>query len=491
MVKYSVTDKTTKYAVTEQFEKFGPQKVLADFATKLRYEDLPKDVVLQAKKILLHTIGVSLSGYQLKLGKTYLDLAKMMGTGKKEATIIGDGSKVSVLQAAFANGILADMMDWEDIQMHFGDGHGSAIVIPTALAMGEYINASGKEVLTAIVAAWEVMVRLEQASTGSESFLEKTFVWSGMPCSEFKSFAAAIAAGRLLKINFDQMVTAIGIAGLYSHPIVNSSGCATKAEAYHGIYGWTNLAGVFAAFHAQRGITGYETLLEGRKGYWRMIGMDSCDTDIMTVGLGKDYYIMENEFKHWPAECGIQNILDGVDILMKKHGIKGQDVKEVHVTNAMPFDVPDYYPEVRKPESLIDAQFSLPYTIALLLSGEKVGAGWYTEEKFNDPKIKELMGKVKIEKLFDVVECWKLNKQQFSWMTTTITISTKDGKRYSETVTEPKGHPKNPLTLDEHKALFRTAASDTIGEPKIGRIIKMIDELEKVDDISELVGLLH
>ena len=117
-------------------------KVLADYAVKLKYEDLPKEVIQQVKLLTLHTVGVALASYPMEQAKKTLALAKSWGSGQKESTLFGEGTKVSSVSAAFANGTMADVLDWEDCSW---TGHPSACAIPAALAFGERIRASGRE----------------------------------------------------------------------------------------------------------------------------------------------------------------------------------------------------------------------------------------------------------------------------------------------------------------------------------------------------------
>ena len=206
-------------------------KQLADYAVKLQYQDLPKDVVEQAKMLTLHTLGVALAACPTEQGKNAIALAKEMGGQKKEATILGDGSKVPCAQAAFANGALADILDWEDCSW---TGHPSACVIPTALAFGERCGASGKDYITSVVTAYEVYERIAMACQPSENWDHMKKGW-GLCC--WAIYAAAIPAAKLLKLNKEKMENLMAIAGTFTPMANNVKLHFALSNLYHYIWG--------------------------------------------------------------------------------------------------------------------------------------------------------------------------------------------------------------------------------------------------------------
>ncbi len=191
-------------------------KALVDYAVKLKYEDLPKGVIQQVKLLTLHTVGVALASYPMEQAKKTLALAKSWGSGQKESTLFGEGTKVSSVSAAFANGTMADMLDWEDCSW---TGHPSACAIPAALAFGERIRASGKEYITSVVAGYELYERIAMAVQPSEKW---DHLQRGWGLTSWVIYASAIPVAKLLKLNNTQMENAIGIAGQFT-PIVNNT----------------------------------------------------------------------------------------------------------------------------------------------------------------------------------------------------------------------------------------------------------------------------
>jgi len=459
--------------------KVNYTKILAGYAAEIRYTDLPKEVVEQAKLLTLHTLGVSLAGCVTEQGKSAVALAKDFGGDKNESTIIGDGSKVSSVQAAFANGTLADVMDWEDCSW---TGHPSANAIPAALAVGERVSASGKEFITSIVAGYEVYQRIAMAVQPTDEY------WSriGWGLTSWEIFSGAIPAAKLLKLNEVEMQQAIGIAGAMT-PVVNSKRHLSMSDLYHYQHGCSCRDGVVSALIAKSGISGMYDVLDGNKGYWISVS-DTCDWDWLTKGLGKDYLIMETYFKHWPANMWIQQHLDAVDAMVKTENIEADDIAEIIVT-------PEFQHRMGfKPEGYstnLDAQFSIPYCIAVLLLEPQPGPNWYTGKNFKDPKLLEIASKVRATGptlgMRDAFKLFWAGK----YPEVTVTVITKNGKRLTETVLFPKGHTRNRLTYDEYIRRFRRAASFILKPDNIEQAIEKILKLEELDDILEITALIH
>ena len=132
-------------------------QIIADYLSDLKYENIPDEVIERAKLVTLHTIGAAIAAVKTEAGKNIISVAKELGTGGKEATIIGEGSKVSLGNAVLASGTLADLLDWEDCSW---TGHPSAGAVPTGLAVSEAYHKSGKDYLTALVGGYDVYQRI-------------------------------------------------------------------------------------------------------------------------------------------------------------------------------------------------------------------------------------------------------------------------------------------------------------------------------------------
>lgn len=457
----------------------GATEKLGSYVSNARYEDLPKEVIHQAKRCILDTIGCILSGYSTELGKNVISLAKNIGGGRGTSTIVGDGSKVSPLQAAFANASLADVLDWNDFLYV---GHCGCGTIPAALAVGEEVHASGIDIITAVVMGYEVMGRIGLAVQPSEARFKQ--LW-GVP--SWVSFAAGAAAGKILDLNERQMTTTIGYAGAFA-PVASSwKYVETRSDVYHCLHGWSTMGGVFASAHAKKNFVGMNTLLDGEHGWWVMVGSDRCNFPLMTRGLGKEYWIMKTMVKRFPSNLWIQPFLDAFYKAIEGEDVKAEDIEKILVTPGIPMLMP--YKQV----GMMDAEFSLPYNIAAAILERKPSYRWYAQEKLSDPNILNLMSRVETEQEMEFIlpyQCLsKLWEDEWHY-SATVTVITKHGKHLRGSVFYPRGHPRNPITEEELEEKIRNASIPPLGNKRCTKLISLVRRLEEIKDISELTAIL-
>ncbi len=452
-------------------------RTLANYATGLKYEDIPGKAVEQAKLLTLHVIGVSLAGSQIQQGKDAIALAEKMGTGKQESTILGGFTKVSSVQAAFANGTLADVLDWEDCSW---TGHPSAGAIPAALAVGEQVKASGKDYITSVVAGYELYQRIAMAIQPTRQFY-RTHGWG---LTTWQIYASAIPAAKLFKLNEDQMAQAIGIAGTLT-PIINRKVAFSRSDMYHYQHGLTCRDGVVASLIAQSGISGLDDMLDGEIGYCNTM-TDLCQWEWLTKGLGKDYLIMETLFKHWPVNMWVQQYIDIVDAIMKEGEIKAEDIEEIIVEPRFEKEASRMIYRPEGYQSITDAQFSIPYCIAVFLRDPRPGPNWFTDERLRDPDILRMAAKVRGKgSEISPLDAFALF-QNGDYPRASVEIVATNGRRASKTLPFPKGHPKNRLTEDEFRSRFRESASFVLNKHQIEQIMDRVMSLQNVKDVNEL-----
>ena len=454
-------------------------ETLANYCLNLKYEDLPEEVIEHAKKLTIHTINAALASYVTKQGKEAVALAKEFGGVKDEATIIGDGSKVSCVQAAFANGSLADIVEWEDCTW---TGHAAAGAIPVALAVGEKVKASGKDFLSAIVAAYEGYQRIASAVQPSKERWNK----HGWGLTTWQVFAGLFPAARFLKLSQEQMNQAIGVAATLCH-IVCRKTYHSYSTVYHYHHGTTCRDAIVAASIAKSGISNLYDVLDGDDGYWLSI-TDQCKWEWFTKDLGKEYFILETLMKHWPTNLWIQAPLDALDAIVKENKIKPGDVAEMIISPG--FDRRMSY----RREGLrgnLEAQFSIPFSLATFLFEPKPSPYWYEDDRLARPEILELAGKVRAEgptiQIYDALQKFWAG----SFPEVTITVVTNDGRKLSKTVQFPKGHARNKMSREELTERFEMGASYVLNQDRIKKASEMIWKLEEVDDVSKLADLLH
>ena len=460
----------------------GATEILASYAANLRYEDLPEQVTDQAKRIIMDTIGCMIGGVPLPLGKTIVELAQDMGGGATEATIVGSGAKVSCVAAAYANGALSDVLDWNDMLYV---GHPGTAAVGAGLAMAEREGASGKQLIEAVVAAYEVFGRVGICVQPSEE--RQQALWGMLTWIPFNS---AIAAGKILRLDGAQMATAIGTAGAFAPLGACWKYVETRSDTYHYNHGMTAMSGLFAAMHAHKGLTGMNTILKGPTGFWVLAGSDQCDfdrLDALLSTLGKDYWIMQTLYKRWPANLWVQSYLDVFTDLLKTHQIVADEIAEINVAPALAMLM------TYRANGTMDAAFSLAYALAIAAYEPEPGTHWYADENMHSPKVLEMVKKVKKA---DGAQDADLNHEFRNywngyWMPVQVEIVTADNRRFSGHATYPKGHRDNPMSHAELKTKFRLASGSVLEQGRTEEVIAMIENLEDVSDIGRLAALLH
>ncbi|MGA7836782.1 MAG: MmgE/PrpD family protein [Ignavibacteriaceae bacterium] len=436
---------------------------IAEFAVNLRYKDLPENVINEVKRYLYDSIGCAYGGYGTKDVKILRKIYKEIG-GKKESTLIGFGDKMPAVNSTLVNSLMIRALDFNDIYWKEDPSHPSDL-IPAALSVGELTNASMKDVIVAIVLAYEFEQRLcEFAVPGV-----RERKWHHATLTQFVS---PIVAGKLLKLNVDQMVNAIGINGSHNHTI----GCPTAGKLTmmkNTVDPMAVQAGVFAALMAKNGYTGTEAVIDGKEGLMDVFGPD-WDTEKLVGELGKNYKILECGMKAFPTEALTHTHITAALKVVTKNNINYDQIESVTVTTIaracdILFDQHKYRPESRE-----TADHSLPFCIASALVDKKITTNSFSDKKMKDPKIWEVIDKIKgeasveFEKMFPAKQPSK------------VVIKTKDGNEYSEYLEYPKGDPREPMTLEDIENKFNALSAKLLTKKKQQKIKDMIFKCEKM-----------
>ena len=438
---------------------------IAEFAVSLKFADLPDEVVNEVKRYMYDSIGCAYGGYHTKdlniIRDIYIDIG-----GKGDATVLGFGDKLPAVNATLINSLMVRALDFNDIYWKDDPSHPSDI-IPAAWAVGELVNANMKDVIVAIVLAYEFEQRL--CLFAKPGVRERK--WHHATLTQFVS---PIVAGKLLGLTVDEMVHAIGISGCHNHTI----GCPTAGKLTmmkNTVDPMAVQSGVFAALMAQKGFSGTEKVFEGKEGFmdafigWNakdeslkptdMEGRDgvsswSWDIDALVGGLGDSYKIMECGMKAFPTEALTHTHLSCVLNAMIGNNLEYSDVKEVKVTCfAQAYDIL-FDPTKYRPESRETADHSLPYCMAVAMVDKKITTDSFSDEKLNDPRIYEVIDKIigepsqEFEKMFPAKQPSR------------VVLTTNDGRMFEEYLEYPKGDPREPMTMDDLENKFNSLAGD-------------------------------
>jgi len=387
-------------------------------------------------------------------------------------------------------------LDFNDIYWKEDPSHPSDL-IPAALSTGELVGASMKDIIVAIVLAYEFEQRLcEFAVPGI-----RERKWHHATLTQFVS---PIVAGKILGLNIDQMVNAIGISGSHNHTI----GCPTAGKLTmmkNTVDPMAVQSGVLAALMAQKGYTGTEAVFEGKEGFmdcyfgWdvkkqkldalKMKGREfeeewSWNLNKLISGLGYDYKILECSMKAFPCEALSHVHLTAVINAVKKNDIKFDEIDSITITTiARACDIL-FDPHKYRPESRETADHSLPYCVAAAIVDRRLTTQSFSDEKLKDPKIWQVIDKIKgeaseeFEKMFPEKQPSK------------VVIKTKSGKEYSEYREYPKGDPREPMTLEDLEIKFNSLSFELLNNKKQKDIKNMIlncEEMNVNDFMKQLI----
>jgi len=469
--------------VLKQKEKvMSETQILADYVAQAKYDDLPAEVVAHVKDLISDTIACGLGGRKTLEGDLLINIVKEMG-GKPEATIIGEKTKLSCMHAAHVNCVICNMLDYDETLARMG--HICNSVVPTALAIGERVNASGKDIINAVVLGCEVITRINDAVNPSEEAFWKTFErGAGMP------FGTPTVAGKLLGLSGEQIANAFGLTGIRGEATRGAPGSWDRTR--EGMPRWMKVRGtrgrtddgIWAAFLAQKGFPGNRWILDEGRGYEVSVGSDRYDPTKLTANLGKKYEMMRLAFKFYSACRWTSSSLDAVEAIVSENGIKAEDVEQVIVRGQK--SLADDF-AIYEPAHIIAGEFSIPHVVSMVLLREPTGPNWYTEDKLKSPRVQELRNRVKLE---HDPKSTKIYYEECKY-DITVDITTKDGRSFSKHAEYAKGEPENPWTHEEHIDKLRNMARWLgMKEKQIEELVKTFDRLEEVGNISELTRLL-
>ena len=458
--------------------------ILAEYVNKTRYEDLPKEVVDATKKSILDTLGATIAGSTLiSECKTVVDMVKEAG-GKQESTILAFGGKVPAWMAAYANGAMSHGLDYDDVH-HDAVLHPGVQTIPAALATAERVGGvNGKEFITAIALGEDIISRLGL----SIQRRPKGWKQDWLPSIPMGVFSSAAAASKIMGLNTDKVIDALGIA--FTQAAGTMELCYGVGSVLRAMYpAFTGLAGTLSACMAQRGITGVKTSLDGKAGFFNVYFEGEYDRKSLIGELGKKFEGVNMGLKPWPA-CGFTHVfLDGILGLRSEHDILPDDIESItvgvsEIASALCQPIEDR----RKPKTILDAKFSIPFCVAIAAVEGAVRLKDFIPERLTNPAVLDMAEKVmvKLDSRLGGSDVHGLPAGEME-------IRTKDGKTYSRRVEIPYGHQTKPMTMEDIVAKFKDCVSFSatpVSTENVDKVIEMCLKLEDLADINQIVQLL-
>jgi 2-methylcitrate dehydratase PrpD len=436
---------------------------LAHYAASCRYEDIPTDVIERAKQCVADTIAAVIFGYHLPWSRIVVAFAQRNGFGGNSRVLGPGGPRVHAPAAALANGALAHAFEMDNLTWPSTGVHPGATLLASGLAVAQERGMGGRELLTAVVAGAEVMIRIGRATKHSNE--GRGFHAPGTT----GPFGAAIACGKLMGFDEERMQNALGIAGSLACGLLEFARSGTGAMVKRLHLGRAAESGVLAASLAGEGFTGPASVLEGEFGFLRVFCGSEFDPHELTDGLGDSYATRSIMLKRFPchitAHTSVQAILD----LRAEHGYAAADVASIHIAGN---DKMARVNNIPLPADIMMAQYSIPFCVALAHVRDPRDPRSFEEGALREPQIRALAERVTIT----------VAKDHPTPLAAAVTVALKDGRVFTRCVAGFKGTPEQPLDQGELREKFllltRHCSAHDMGE--------MFDRLQNLERESNL-----
>lgn len=452
----------------------------AQFVCDTQLKDLPADVVELGKKSMLDGIGLAISGSVAKSGELVRTYLKAQGVTSGTSTVIGSNIKTAPRFAAFANGVGVHADDYDDTQLAVAADrvyglltHPTAPALPSAIAVGEQLNASGANVFLAYQLGVELECKIAEAINPRHY---QTGFHATATCG---TFASAAAAGKLMGLNLETMRRALSIAGSQSAGLRENFGTMTKP--FHA--GRASESGVVASEFASIGWTATDVILESPRGFFSAAGGGYDEACILgKLGSPWTFSFPGVSIKPHPSGSLTHPGMTELLRLIKEHQIQAKDVASVKVgtNHNMPNALIHH-----KPQNELQAKFSMEFCMAILLLEGRAGLSEFTDEVVLRPDVQELISRID----FGVDD--EAERAGFHKMTTILTINMKDGRVIRGIADFGRGSPAIPMSYDEVADKFRENCEFArFASGRAEEVVNIVRSIESLKSIKELTALL-
>ena len=448
---------------------------LVRYVSETMYDKLPAEVVSETKKFILDTIGVGLAGAREPGCREAIDVVKEWSARDAGSTIIYYGDKVSPPEAAFANSVLMHALDFDDT-LDSSAMHTHVSALPAALALAEARGkVGGKELITAVTLGVDVTCRIASAITTPLSWIRTA------TCG---SFGAAAAAAKTLGMRGQEVLNTLGI--VYSQTAGNAQCLVDGGLVKRMQPGFSARSAVLSAALASKGVTGATNIFDGEYGFYNLYERGKVKPENVTENLGDHFGVMDLSIKPYPSCRMTHGSIDAALELRNSQSIDPEAIAEILVYGSkMVFDMVGGSFEIRT-NPQVDAQFSIPYTVAVALTRGKVLLSDFSSDTITKgTSVLELAKKIKV-----VIDP-KLPANDIS--SANMTIRMAKGETLSSRVDSLKGSPSKPMSFDECAGKFRNCLEYS-GKASLienaDTLIELLFNLEQRKDVRELFDVL-
>lgn len=448
---------------------------LANYAHALTYEQIPQAAVQEAKRRIIDALGCAMGAISCNAEPALIARqVAQLAESSKGATVLTTKHKSSPELAAFASGVMIRYLDFNDTYLSKEPAHPSDN-IAAILAVAEAEKRNGKDILTAIVLAYEIQCRLcDAASIRSRGWDHVTY----------GSFSAGLAAGKLYGLDKRQLVHVQGLAATPNNAmrqtrvgeLSNWKGCAFANASRNA---------VFAAMLAKHGMTGPSEIFEGEMGFWKQVSGPFELAQMGGENGSNDFMINHTYVKHFPAEYHSQSAIEAALELREQLGADQIDQIESITIESFDaaVDIIAGFVEHWAPESRETADHSMPYCVSAALMDGDITLDTFTQERIHDPKLRALIQKVKVNRNAEMTAGYP------DGIPNLVVIKTKDGRTFEKKISYPLGHNKNPMNDADIEAKFKSLASRVMPDADVQKILDALWAIDTCQDISQIMNL--
>lgn len=442
---------------------------LAHLVVETRYADVPEAALEIARQVCLDGLGVMVAGARepLGVGRISIEYTRRLG-GTPEATVIAGGFKSNVLNAAYANGTMCHALDYDNTWWPLN--HPTSPTLPAILALAERGGLAGRDVLLAIVLAFEVQGRLRLASSRVEagSGFHKPGV-SG-------TIGAVTGAGKLIGLDVPKFLMAYGIAGSRCGSLSCNTGSMTKSS--HS--GHAARMGAEAALLAELGYTAYDDVFGTGQFFDLFYGPGTYDSAILTKDFGRPYRMVDPGvgFKKHPSNYFTHRPIDAALALRERHGLTAAEIEHVEV------DFPRFdYVNRPQPKTGLDGKFSIQYATTVALLDGRIRVETFSDDRRFAPDVQSLLPRVRLNVRDDI-------PRDFNDTWALVRVFTRDGRVLEERCDKPRGLWGVPLTDAERHDKFRLCCEPALPAAQVEEVIRLVSDLADLRDIAPIMAIV-
>jgi 2-methylcitrate dehydratase len=433
----------------------------------LHYDNIPQPVLHETKRRLIDALGCAIGAFDSEPCRIVRQVARTVTTPAAGATVLGTRHRTTADMAAFANGAAVRYLDFNDTYLSKEPAHPSDN-ISAALAVGEAEGRSGKDILAAIVLAYEVQCRLcDAASIRARGWDHVTY----------GAYSVSLLAGKLYGLTHEQLVQAVGLAGVPNNALRQTrvgelshwKGCAFANVARNG---------VFAAQLAQHGLTGPSEVFEGEMGFWKQV---SAPFELAPMaGSGRQFMILSTSMKNYPADYHSLSAIEAA-LSLRAQIPSVDDIESITIESfEAAVDIIAGFAEHWRPENRETADHSMPYCVAAALMDGDITLASFTEARIRDPQLLALIQKVTVNRNSEMTAGYPAGVPNL------LKIRLKNGQLLTEQVTYPLGHARNPMSDADLERKYRSLAERVFPPDQVGRQLDALWRFETLEGTQAL-----